>query len=356
MNLKASNRKNKLGMPPGALVHIGVKKIDDTKMTLIDYDADSVHTKVLKNLGECIYDPHKCDHRVLWLNLDGIHESDTIAQLGKIFQLHPLLLEDVMNTDERTKIDHYGDYIYLVIKMVFWDDTHQKIMIEQISMIIGKGFLITLQEREGDVFDPIRQRIHVKNSRFHQYGADYLAYAILDNIVDHYFLAIEKINDVMESLEEEVMKSTHMRTIHEIQTIKKELIYLRKAIRPLREVVASLDEQHTKLISPANAVYFRDVHDHILNIVEYIEVMREILSDLSDTFQFNVGNRMNEVMKVLTVISTIFIPLTFIAGIYGMNFENMPELKSPYGYFVCLAVMFALGIVSAVYFKIKKWF
>jgi magnesium transporter len=344
---------NKIGLPPGTLVHIGERKVEKTRITILDYDAGQFQEEEVETAEECF--PFKDKPTVTWINIDGIHEVEVIEKIGRHFNIHPLILEDILHTGQRPKMEDFEDYIFVVVKMLYYDDEAHEITSEQVSLILGSNFVISLQEREGDVFDPVRERIRKAKGRIRRLKADYLAYALIDTIVDHYFVVLEKIGERIEDMEEELITNPKPETLQNIHNLKRELIFLRKSVWPLREVISGLERGDSSLIDESTGIYFRDVYDHTISVADTVETFRDMVSGMLDTYLSSVSNKMNEVMKVLTIIATIFIPLTFVAGIYGMNFEFMPELKWHWGYFAALAVMVVVAIVMVIYFRRKTW-
>lgn len=344
--------KSKLGLPPGSLVYVGDKSKPSIRITLFDYDAEKYIEKTITNLEECV--PYKNQKSVTWINVDGLADTAFIAKLDQLFGVHSLVLEDIVNTDQRPKMEDYGEYIYIVLKMLYVENEHDVIS-EQLSLVIGSNYVLSFQEREGDYFDNIRDRIRSYKGRVRKMGSDYLAYVLLDTIVDNYFLVLEKMEEDITLLEEKLMSSIGQVTASEVHHLKRDLILLRKQISPVRELVNALQRADSKLIHKVTEIYLRDLHDHVISVMDSIESFRDILSGLHDIYISSINLKMNEIMKVLTVISTIFIPLTFITGVYGMNFENMPELHWESGYFEVLAVMLVLALSMILYFKRKKW-
>ena len=341
------------GLSPGTLVHDGDKKVEKAKITIIDYDATQFQEKEVETIEECF--PFRDTPTVTWINIDGLHEVGIIEKIGKHFSIHPLILEDILHTGQRPKMEDFEDYIFLVVKMFYYDEKDDEIKMEQVSLLLGSNFVISFQEREGDIFDPIRERIRNHKGRIRRMKADYLGYALLDTIVDNYFIILEKIGEDIENMEEELVTRPTPETLQTIHNLKRELIVLRKSIWPLREVVNSLARGESPLINEATGVYLRDVYDHTIQVIDTIETFRDMVSGMLDIYLSSISNKMNEVMKVLTIIATIFIPLTFVAGLYGMNFEFMPELKWHWGYFAALLVMAAVAVFMVFYFRRKRW-
>ncbi len=345
-------RSTKAGMPPGALVHVGEVKAEAMKITVMDYDGDRVEEKEVRTVEECF--PFKEAPSVTWINVEGLHQVEPLEKLGEAFGLHPLVLEDILTTDQRPKVEDQGDYLYIVLKML--DYQEEEIIHEQVSLILGSNFVISFQEgREGDVFNPIRERIRSGKGKIRKSGADYLAYALLDSIVDSYFAILEKLGEQVEALEEELIADPGAGTLEEIHRLKREMLYLRESLWPLREVISTLERGESTLIQESTGIYLRDVYDHTIQVIDSIETFRDMLSGMLDIYLSSISNRMNAVMKVLTLIATIFMPLTFLAGIYGMNFKHMPELGWPWAYPVLWLVLVLIGITMVVYFKRKKW-
>ncbi|HUW68486.1 MAG TPA: magnesium/cobalt transporter CorA [Candidatus Nanoarchaeia archaeon] len=346
-------RTQKIGLPPGTLVHVGEKKIEKTKITIIDYDAEHLEEKVAKTVDECF--SFKDKPTVTWINIDGIHEIEIIEKIGNHFDLHPLILEDIVHTEQRPKMEDFEHYIYVVLRLLTFDEIENEINAEQISIILGSNFIISFQEMEGDVFDHVRDRIRNSKGRIRKMGADYLAYALLDAIVDNYFVILEKLGEKIESIEEELVTNPRPETLQTIHELKREMIFLRKSVWPLREVVNSMERGESSLIQDSTTIYLRDVYDHTIQVIDTIETFRDMLSGMLDIYLSSVSNKMNEVMKVLTIIATIFIPLTFIAGNYGMNFEYMPELGWRWSYPMYWMVVLTVAAFMVIYFKRKKW-
>jgi magnesium transporter len=342
-----------VGLAPGTLVHIGEKKVENVKMTVFDYDETKFEEKEAKTVEECF--PYRDKPTVTWINIDGIHNLDLIQKIGEHFNLHPLILEDLVNTAQRPKVEDFEEYVFIVLKMLYQDEKNSEIKEEQVSLILGSNFVISFQEKEGDIFDPIRERIRTGKGKIRKTKADYLAYSLIDAIVDGYFLILEKLGEKAESLEEEVMLEPTTETSRKIHSMKREMISLRKSIWPLREIISNMQRGESPLIHKPTIIYLRDIYDHTIQVIDSIETFRDILSGMLDIYLSSISNRMNEVMKVLTIIATIFIPLTFITGIYGMNFRFMPELAWKWGYPIILFVMAGVVIYMIMLFKRRNW-
>jgi len=280
---------------------------------------------------------------------------DIIEKIGTHFGIHPLVLEDIVNTGQRPKMEDFEDYIFLVVKMLTCDQSQSDMNTEQVSLLLGPNFVISFQERQGDVFDSIRDRIRNSKGRIRKEGADYLAYVLLDAVVDGYFIVLESLGERIETLEDQVIENPTTETLQVINGLKREMIVLRRSVWPLREVIGALERGGSALIHKATGTYLRDVYDHTIQVADTIDSYRDMIIGTRDTYLSSLSNRMNEVMKVLTIIATIFIPMTFIAGIYGMNFQFMPELGWRWSYFVVWGVMIAVAGVMIAYFKRKDW-
>jgi len=347
------DRSKKAGLPPGTPVYVGKKRVEKTKITVLSYDRKDFREREIKTIEELVSSEDKS--RVTWINVDGVHEVEILKKISEYFGLHPLVLEDIMNTDQRPKIEDFGNYIYLVLKMLYYDEKSEDVIIEQPSLVLGSNFVVSFQERIGDVFDPIRDRIRNNRGLVRKMGADYLAYALIDSIVDNYFIILEKLGEKIEYLEDELVTSPATETLQQIHRLKRHMVFLRKSVWPLREVISKLERERSKLIMESSIIYLRDVYDHTIQVIDAIETFRDILSGMLDIYLSSISNRMNEVMKVLTIIATIFIPLTLVAGVYGMNFRFMPELESQWGYPVILLCMLVIGVIMLIYFRRKKW-
>ena len=346
-------RSSKAGLPPGTLVHVGEKKVESVRITFIDYDELSFQEKQATSIEECLI--LKDTPTVSWINIDGLHDIELLEKLGRGYELHPLVLEDILSTSQRPKFEDYEKHFFIVLKMLSFNEVNPTVEAEQVSMILGPNYVISFQERTGDVFEPIRERIRKAKGRIRKMGPDYLAYALLDAIVDNYFVILERFGEKIESMEEEVIGDPTERTVQQIHSLKREMILLRKSIWPLREVIGGLQKSESSLVKETTDIYLRDVYDHTIQIIDTIESFRDMVSGLLDIYLSSLSNKMNAVMKVLTIIATLFIPLTFVAGIYGMNFEYMPELKLKWGYGAVWLVMLTVAVIMLFYFRRKKW-
>ncbi|MEM3563394.1 MAG: magnesium/cobalt transporter CorA [Candidatus Jordarchaeaceae archaeon] len=342
-----------VGLPPGTPVYIGEKVVGKVKIRVMDYDETHFQEKEVKAIEECF--PFKDTPTVTWINIDGVHQADIIEKIGKQFDIHPLILEDIMNTEQRPKIEDFENYLFIVLKMLYTDNKNGEIQSEQVSLVVGPNYVISFQEREGDVFDPIRDRIRTAKGRIRRMGPDYLAYALIDAIVDNYFVVLEKVGEKIEDVEEKLVTEPSPQVLKNIHGLKRKLLFLRKSVWPLREVINILERGECSLVKKATIIFLRDVYDHTIQVIETIEVYREMLSEMIDAYLSSISNKTNEIVKVLTIIATIFIPLTFIASIYGMNFTWMPELEWPEGYHMVLVVMAIIGSIMIIFFRRKKW-
>jgi magnesium transporter len=348
-------KSKKVGLSPGTLVYTGEKKKDEVKITLFDYKEDSITEKELNSIEESF----SCKNSELtsWINIDGLHDLSIIEKIGKQFEIHPLVLEDIVHTSQRPKVDDYENYLYIVVRMFDYNTESKEIKNEQVSFVLGKKYLITFQEDTGDVFDTVRDRLRKGGPRMRNGGSDYLAYALIDAIVDSYFHILEQIGDVIEELEDRIIVDPEQSDLQSIHSLRREMILLRKSVWPLRELLSSLQRNENGIIKHQTQIYIRDVYDHTIQIIDTIESYRDMAMGMLETYLSSLSNRMNEVMKVLTVIATIFIPLTFLAGVYGMNFTHFPELQIewmyPWGFWGFIIIC---GGLMYFYFKHKKWF
>jgi magnesium transporter len=345
--------KQKAGLEPGTLVYTLEKKVEKVRIRIIDYDETQLEEREVEKVEECF--PFKDKPTVSWINIDGLHDVELIEKIGKQFGLHPLILEDIVHTGQRPKLEDFGSHIFVVLKMLYYDQDKNELKTEQVSLILGENFVISFQERVGDIFEPLRERIRKSKGRVRKAGADYLAYALIDSIVDNYFVILEQLGERIEDTEQELATNPTLETLQTIRVFKKEMIFLRKSIWPLREVASILERGELSLIKKSTGIYLRDVYDHTIQIIDTVESYRDMLSGMLDVYLSSISNRMNEVMKVLTIFAAIFIPLTFVAGIYGMNFAFMPELGWRWGYFGILLVMAIIAAVMLVYFRRKRW-
>ncbi|MAM18616.1 MAG: magnesium/cobalt transporter CorA [Christiangramia sp.] len=350
--LRRPKHSKSLNQIPGTLTYVGNKESVETSLDVIDYNQEQYERFQSKSPQDAF--KFVDENRITWFNIDGLNNVEEIEKLGEYYELHPLVMEDIVNTGQRPKIEEYQDYLFIVAQMLYYKDG--EIENEHISMIVGKNYVLTFQEANGDVFDPVRERIETGKGRIRSRSADYLMFALLDAIIDNYFLVIDDMSDRIEALEETLFTTQPSDDITlEIQELKRNILRIRRAVFPLREVIGRLEKIESDLIEEKTNNYIRDLYDHIVQISENIEIYREMIWGLMDMYMTTISNKMNEVMKVLTIMASIFIPLTFIAGIYGMNFEYIPELQWKYSYFVLWGVMIIIFIGMLYYFKRKKW-
>lgn len=341
-----------LNQAPGTVTYVGTKNESETQIEVIDYNTEHFE-RIQSRVPEDAFAFEEED-RVTWINVDGLSQTAEIEKLGKYYELHPLTIEDIVNTNQRPKIDEFQDYFYVVAKMLYYKSDGQ-LEYEHISLVLGKNYVLSFQEAGGDVFDGVRERLSNAKGRIRSRGSDYLVFALLDAIVDHYFIVVEELSDRIEFLEEQLLGAQpNDETTFQIQELKRTMLRIRRAVFPLREVVSRL-EKADHIVQEQTINYIRDLHDHLVQVSENIEVYREMTWGLMDMYMTTISNKMNEVMKVLTIMSSIFIPLTFLAGIYGMNFEFMPELQWKYAYPVLLCLMLLLIIFMLIYFRRKRW-
>jgi len=343
----------KVGMPPGSLVYIGETGPAPTTVCLLDYTESDVLEKTGVTLEECL--PLRDSPSVTWLNFSGMANVDIVRQLGEAFGLHPLVMEDILHMGQRPKLEMYDKYVYLVVKMIYRGENDKEVTYEQLSLVLGKNYVLSFQEREGDVFSGLRERVRNNKGRIRKLGADYLVYSMLDLVVDNYFPALEKVGDLVEDIEERLSDNPEPDILGDIYRLKREVLFLRKSIWPIREVVAALMRQDTELVSLGTNTYLRDVYDHTIQVMDVVETYTDMLAELLDVYMSSVSNRMNEIMKTLTIIATIFIPLTFIVGVFGMNFEFMPELANELAYPAVLISMTGISLLMLYYFRRKGW-
>jgi magnesium transporter len=349
------NKPKKIGLDPGSLVYVGDKEKQPITITLFDYKAEHFIEQKILSVDDLL--AYKQSDTTSWINIDGVHEVGILERIGKHFDIHPLTLEDILNTNQRPKLDEYPNYLYIVLRMFFLDEKDKSLKNEQVSLILTKSFVITFLEDAGDVFDPIRDRLRKSATRLREFGTDYLAYALIDSIVDSYFHILEKIGEDVEGLEDNLVIEPNKNDLQTIHLLRREMILLRRAIWPLREVISAMQRNENEFIEEKTRIYLRDVYDHTIQVIDTIESYRDMVVGMLDTYLSSTSNKLNEVMKVLTVISTLFIPLTFLAGVYGMNFRHFPELgydwMYPWGFWAITLIVIA-GM--AVFFKKKRWF
>lgn len=340
-------------MPPGSLVHVGRKRKGPVKVTVFDFDPKSVSEFEPEGLEACA--PLKDSPTVSWINVDGIHDLVVMEKIGQVFGLHPLIVEDILNTQHRPKLEEFENYVFFTLKMLGYDQKGKRITFEQVSFVLGKTFVLSFQERPGDIFDPIRERIRAGKGNIRQRGPDYLAYRLIDILVDNYLIVTDRVAELVEELEEVILVRSDEKSLRRIQVLKKDLIFLRRSVTPVREAVGNLEKGLSPLIQKRTTNYLRDVYDHTIQVMEALDTQRDILSGLMDVYLSTLSHRLNVVMKLLAIVATIFIPLTFLAGVYGMNFKYMPELDWPWAYPTVWGVMMSVVVVMLVLFRRKGW-
>ena len=347
------------GLQPGTVVFVGEKKVEKTRIRIIDFDATTIEEKEVASIEDCF--PFKDKPTITWINIDGLHEVDQIEKIGTSFDIHPLILEDIANTGQRPKLDFFDNGFFLALKMLTVNKENNTIQSEQFSFVVGKNYVISFQERIGDVFEPVRERIRKTVPRVRFMNSDYLAYTLVDAVVDGYFSVLETMSERIEAVETQLISDPRPENLESIHELKRELIYMRKSVWPLREVIGGLTREESDLVHDSTQMYLRDLYEHTIQVIDTVETFRDMASSLLDIYLSSVSNKMNEVMKVLTIIATIFIPLGFLAGIYGMNFDtsisvlNMPELGLRYGYILFWIVAALIGGGLFIFFKRKKW-
>lgn len=352
---KKRSIKAKTGKPPGTLLYVGNKEITDFQITFLDYNSEVFEKRQIKSVeifSEAVKNVRK--DTVSWVNISGLHNINLLTEIGKLFDIHTLVLEDILNVFQRPKIEIYDDHIFAVIKHITKHDDN-KLSIEQVSLIISEDFVITFQDGTSNIFESIYERIEAGKNIFRKSKQDYLFYVLLDFIIDHYFLINEELTEEIDKLQEELFTNTDKNYTEGIHKLKKAVNKVRLSVKPSRDIISNILREDIKMINPSTHVYFKDTLDHTIQISESLDLTRESVISLLDTYLSTVSNRMNEVMKMLTLIATIFIPLTFIAGIYGMNFKYMPELEWEFGYPLIWIIMLSIGILLGLYFKKKKW-
>lgn len=354
-NFRAAIKKRakKSGLPPGAMVHIGKESTEKVRISVMAYDETQVVEGEVKDFKDVRGFLNK--HTVTWINVDGVHRVEVIEDIGNLFGLHPLIMEDVVNTTQRPKVEDLEDYLFIVFRMLDFDEKAGEINSEQISLILGSNYVISFQESRVGLFDPIRERIRAGKGRIRKNGPDYLAYTLLDSVVDNYFVLLEQLGEKLEFLEEKLVTAPTPDTLQVIHKLKTYMIFMRKSVWPLREVINRLLDGESTLIKSSTVPYLRDVYDHTIHAIDTMETSRDIISGMLDIYLSSISYRLNEVMKVLTIIATLFIPLTFVAGWYGMNFKNMPEYDWRYGYPAVILVAICIAVGMLIYFKRKRW-
>jgi magnesium transporter len=343
----------KAGKPPGSLIFVGQRKTDEPRLRLIDYDQNTLRDQAspdMDDLASCL-----TSKTTSWLNVDGLHVPELMERIGAVFGISPLILEDIVNTGHRPKMDEAPDMVFITLKMLSINDDHDRILSEQLSCVLTGRSLVTFQEQPGDVFEPVRERIRRQSGRLRQRGPDYLLYALLDSVFENYLKVIEILGDRIEAFDEDLLDAPTPELLEEINVYRREMAFVRRAVRPAREIALKLLKTESELVSEEITPYLRDLADMAEQISEAVEIYRELLNDHLNSYNMAVANRLNDVMKFLTIFATIFIPLSFLAGVYGMNFDFMPELKVRYGYYILLGGMACVAVGMLLYFKKRKW-
>lgn len=351
---KNPNKKaRKSGLPPGTMVYTGVDRSHSANIELIEYSETFFDEKELTR--EALLKHDFTSENTHWVNVNAVHDTSLVEIIGTMLNIHPLVMEDIVSVEQRPKIEDFGDYVFFSLRMLQYDENTNRLAEEQVSFLLGGNYVISFQEVVGDIFEPVRNRIRQGRGRIRRSGSDYLVYALVDSVVDSYYHIIDNLGSYVEDLEDQVFENPDESILLDIQENKRMLIKLRKAIYPLREAVNKLQKREVQMVTQETARFFGDVYDHTIQIIESVESYRDINSGLKDIYLSSVSHRMNQIMQVLTVIATIFIPLTFIAGVYGMNFDFMPELHWRYGYLVIWIIMIIILLGMLYYFKRKKW-
>jgi len=348
-----SSASEKSGLPPGSLVHVGEVHAHEHKISVINYNKSTLKKHTIKSIEELL--PYKTTDTITWVIVDGLKDVSIIDAIGQHFGIHVLVLEDILNTHQRPKFEEFDGYLYIVIKAISLGNDDFNVEYEQISLLILNNFVITFMEKPDALFDPILNRLDNDKSQIRNLGPDYLAYIIMDTVVDEYFALQDAFDELIESVEDKLLSDPSSETLSIIQKIKRELIFLRRTVSPLRELLAAIQRSESPLLNEKTRRYFGDIYDHAIRIIEAIESYRDLIAGMLDIYLSSVSNKMNETMKVLTVFASIFIPLTFIAGVYGMNFEYMPELKWRWGYPALWFIFIGVSVFLLRFFKKKKW-
>jgi magnesium transporter len=341
------------GTSPGTVVYIGEARDTPVTVSFIGYDPQGARPAQVVSADNVT--PSSEGQGISWYTIDGVHDPKILNAIGERFGLHGLVLEDIANTKQRPKIEEFDEYIFIAMKMITFDEKERELAAEHVSLVIGQRYVLAFLENKGDVFEPVRQRIASGKGRIRKMTSDYLAYALMDAIVDNYFTALEDIGDQIDEVEEEVVEAPTVNTLRTVHMLKRELIYLRRSVWPMREVVNTLLRDESELVRDETRIYLRDLYDHTIHVIDTVETMRDIVAGMLEVYLSSVSNKLNQVMKVLTVMSSIFIPLTFVAGVYGMNFKYMPELEWSYGYPAIMLGMLAVAVALLAVFRRKEW-
>ncbi|MCB1986635.1 MAG: magnesium/cobalt transporter CorA [Burkholderiales bacterium] len=345
---------DKSGLPPGSLIHIGEKHETECRITVTQFNIDAIKQFEIDSIDELQH--LRNNDLITWINVDGLSDTHIVESLGTEFDIHPLILEDILSTHQRPKLEEYEDYIYLVIKSIQAEkNNHPSLQYEQISILLLANYVITFKEKMDEIFKPVQYRLQNRKDRIRQNGSDFLAYVLIDTVVDEYFVVEDCLDEIIDPLEDSLLSNPTPETLQTIQHLRRELITMKRSISPLRELLSTIQHANTGLLEEKTLRYYNDVYDHVLRVTDSLDSYRERIASIQDIYLSSISNKLNETMKVLTIFASIFIPLTFIAGIYGMNFEHMPELKWRWAYPVLWIIFIAIGVGLLIYFKKKKW-
>jgi magnesium transporter len=353
MPKRIRNLIKKVGLPPGTPIYTGEIKVATPRITVVNYSQESFEKSICSSLQEC--QSFIKTTGTTWINIEGLHDVDLIKQVAEQFHIHPLTVEDILNVEQRSKVDEFEDYCYISLRILYWLPELKDFANEQLSIVFNNQFIISFEENKTQFFNPLYQQLGIKSGRLRQQGSDYLVYRLVDTMVDQYFVVLEGLSEQLETLEDIIISEPSPKNSRTIYALKRKVLVLRKAIWPIREAINRLLHSEIEFITPFTHIYLRDVYDHTIQAIDTLESFRDMLTGLLDVYLSSVSNRLNEVMKVLTIIATIFIPITFIASIYGMNFKKMPELDYPWGYPIVLLVMLIIAVLELIYFRLKKW-
>jgi magnesium transporter len=352
-------KRKQPGQVPGTAIHTGDQRLDNVRITLHDFDEERYQKAELSRIEKS--EKYLNSNTRTWIQVEGLHDIERLRTIWEYFNLHPLIQEDIVSTSQRPKVEIYDNVIFIVLRSITLDDATQKLQSEQISIVLGQNYVLSFQESDQPVFEPIFRRLNLPGTRLRRYGPDYLAYALTDTVVDHYFVALDLLGEHIERIEEQIVDQPATSELSKIHALRRDLIIMRKSVWSLRDGINSLIRDDVVLITPEVKVFMRDVYDHVVQVIDSVETSREMVFSLYDMYMSGMSNRMNEVMKVLTIIATIFIPLTFVAGIYGMNFDpeaspwNMPELGMYYGYPVAMGGMLLISLGMLYFFRRRGW-
>jgi len=347
-------RVKKIGQPPGTAIYTGNKKSFEPHLTVITYTEQTCHQAKGTALQSCL--PEDNFKGMTWLHLQGLNNIELVREIADHYKIHPLTLEDILNVGQRPKVEEFDQYEFITFKLLAWNPEKLIFSAEQLSLVLGKDYLLSFQESDSSILNDIQEKLCAEpNQRLRQQGCDYLAYRLMDRVVDNYFEVLEGVGNQIDLVEEKIISDPVPQNTRTIYRLKRQMLLLRKSIWPLREVLSHLLQVEETLITPFTRLYLRDLYDHVVQAIDTLETYRDMLSNLLDVYLSSLTNRMNEVMKTLTIIATIFIPITTLASIYGMNFTYMPELHWHYGYFIVLGLMVGIAVVMMIYFQRKKW-